>query len=234
LGFLRSSSKTIKKCINKRRKNIKNKIVGTVICTLLICSLTTLAFTPSSKDTQQTKHQFFNTTPVPLQAPKTWIKTFGRIESSLGWSVHQTTDGGYIITGSKEYFSVHICHLWLIKTDSNGNKVWDKTFGGKGLDCGMSVQQTTDGGYIITGLTISFGVGSDDVWLIKTDSNGNKVWNKTFGGKGLDCGMSVQQITDGGYIITGYTKLFGVNSHSVLWLIKTDSQGSSILETKIR
>ena len=174
---------------------MKNKIVGIFVCMLLISSTTTLALTPFSKDEQQQKHQFFNTTPVPLSAPKTWIKTFGGIKFSIvGWSVQQTTDGGYIITGSKGCRSTDSYHLWLImiKTDSNGNKVWDKTFGGTTYDDGRSVQQTSDGGYIITGETASFGAGNADVWLIKTDSNGNKVWDKTFGGTGFDSGNSVQ------------------------------------------
>ena len=135
-----------------------------------------------------------------------FVKTFGGSDWDMGNSVQQTTDGGYIIVGT-----------WLIKTDSLGNEEWIN----ESLK-GNSVQQTTDGGYIITGNLYG------DVWLIKTDSQGQEEWNQTFGGSTGDYGNSVQQTTDGGYIITGRTTSFGNGGGGDVWLIKTDSDGNTV------
>jgi hypothetical protein len=156
---------------------------------------------------------------------KTWDRTFGGTASDNGSSVQQTADGGYIITGSTQSYGTGSSDVWLVKTDATGNKIWDKAFGGTGDDVGVSVQQTSDGGYIVAGCTPSFGAGNNDAWLIKTDSSGNKIWDETYGGEYYDFGHSVQQTPDGGYIVTGYTGYYGEDS-SGLWLIKTDATGN--------
>ena len=154
-----------------------------------------------------------------------WSKTFGGVSDDVGFSVQQTSDGGFIITGRTSSFGNGLDDVWLIKTDENGNEQWSKTFGGNSSDVGHSVQQTTDGGYIITGETFSFGNGGSDVYLIKTDGNGNEQWSQTFGDESLDHGYSVQQTIDGGFITTGFTLSYE-NGLPDIYLIKTDGSGN--------
>ena len=109
--------------------------------------------------------------------------------------------------------------LWCVPLKAEPDTLWTKTFGGSDREWGNSVEQTYDDGYIITGITRSYGAGSRDVWLIKTNSSGDTLWTKTFGGSSLDISSSVQQTSDGGYIITGYTGSYGAGDADV-WLIR--------------
>jgi hypothetical protein len=149
-----------------------------------------------------------------------WTKTYGGVDDDNGHFVEQTNDGGYIITGETYSFGVGGSDVYLIKTDSVGNLLWSKTFGGTDDEVGFSVHQTTDGGYIIAGYYGSNGGGGMDIYLLKTDISGNLLWSKTLSGGGV--GFSVQQTTDGGYIVTGYTG----NSSASICLIKTDASGN--------
>ncbi|NQV19234.1 MAG: T9SS type A sorting domain-containing protein [Armatimonadetes bacterium] len=153
-----------------------------------------------------------------------WTKTFGGDNRDVAYSGQKTSDGGYIIAGRTESFGAGERDFWLVKTDENGNEEWNQTYGGSGWDGAHSVQQTTDGGYIIAGYTNSYGVGPKDFWLIKTDENGNEEWNQTYGGSELEHAYSVQQTTDGGYILAGWTNSFAYFSD--IWLVKTDEFGN--------
>jgi hypothetical protein len=151
-----------------------------------------------------------------------WNKAFGGTDVDRGYSVQQTTDGGYILTGYTDSFGAGLYNMLLIKTDNSGNQQWMKTFGGSGRDYGHSVRQTADGGYIAAGYTLSFGAGGDDFYLVKTDADGNQEWFKTFGGSSSDVAYAVQVTSDGGYIITGHTLSYGAGLHDV-WLIRLET-----------
>ncbi|TKJ40601.1 hypothetical protein CEE37_06455, partial [candidate division LCP-89 bacterium B3_LCP] len=151
-----------------------------------------------------------------------WTKTFG---ATWGWdecrSVQQTTDGGYILGGFAQ-FGPSGLDMYLVKTDSLGDTLWTKTFGGSDYDQCLSVQQTSDGGYILGGGTHSFGAGFLDMYLVKTDSLGDMLWTKTFGGID-DCCFSVQQTIDGGYILGGMTA-FGAGWND-MYLVRLEAEG---------
>ena len=156
-----------------------------------------------------------------------WVKTFGGNNNDYGYSVQQTTDGGYIVVGSNASYGSGNIDVYLFKTNSFGNERWHETFGGNNNDEGRSVQQTTDGGYIIAGTTFSYGAGGSDVYIVKTDASGDEEWQRTFGGNNNDEGRSVQQTTDGGYIIVGDTRSYGAGGSNV-YLVKTDASGNKV------
>jgi len=161
-----------------------------------------------------------------------WNRTFGGNRNDRGLSVKHTMDGGYIIAGTTESFSAGESDVWLIKTDANGNEVWNRVFGGAGYDEGNSVQQTKDGGYIVAGRTSSFGAGIYDVWLIKVDAEGNEEWNRTIGENTSEDGYSVYQAADGGYIVTGRIGYLSFDKDVFLVRISSDSSVISVESDK--
>ena len=168
--------------------------------------------------------------PASANAQITFERTYGGGFSDVAHSVVQTLDGGYAIAGFTWSSGAGVSDVYLIRTDSLGSVLWDSTYGGISYDIGNSVQQTSDGGYVITGNTRSSGAGLNDVYLIKTDSLGNTLWSTTYGGDSSDVGRSVAQTLDGGYIIAGETWSFDPGTSDV-YVIKTDSLGNVLWDT---
>ena len=163
-----------------------------------------------------------------------WSQTFGGPGNDKAHCVQQTADGGYIITGEDEEdvynpgndFWTANSDLYLIKTNELGQEEWAQRFGEVGNDCGRSVQQTSDGGYIIAGYVTPGKNQNSNIYLLKTNDNGEEQWSQTFGGAGDDTAQSVQQTSDGGYIIAAHTSTTNNISNGV-YLIKTDAQGNT-------
>jgi uncharacterized delta-60 repeat protein len=154
-----------------------------------------------------------------------WTRTIGGPESEGGFSLIQTSDGGYAIAGYTYSFGAGDRDVYVVKLDANGNLLWTKTIGGKKEDVGTSLIQTSDGGYVIAGSTSSFGAGSGDVYVVKLDAKGNLQWTKTIGGPESEGGHSLIQTSDGGYAIAGSTKSFGAGDYDV-YVVKLDAHGN--------
>jgi hypothetical protein len=154
-----------------------------------------------------------------------WTKTFGGIDSyEYGYSVQQTSDGGYILFGHASDPGPDYGDMYLVKTGSNGEEQWSKTFGGtvyESLETGRSVRETSDGGYILLGFQNDcYACYHSDMYLVKTDKNGNKIWSKTFDSNSSnEHGQSVRETSDGGYILLG-------SGYNGMYLVKTDSDGN--------
>ncbi|WXG47426.1 MAG: RING-H2 finger protein [Candidatus Atabeyarchaeum deiterrae] len=159
-----------------------------------------------------------------------WAKTYGSDMEDTPYSIQQTSDGGYIVAGWTGSFGLggntvdNMGDFWVLKLDSTGSVVWQKTYGGTNDDFAYGVKQTADGGYIVVGSTWSFGAGWYDFWVLKLDSVGGVVWQSAYGGGGSDNAASCEQTSDGGYIVAGWTCSFGP-SFGNAWVVKLDAGG---------
>ncbi|MBM3315110.1 T9SS type A sorting domain-containing protein [candidate division WOR-3 bacterium] len=155
----------------------------------------------------------------PLRA-----RSYGDDGDDVGRSILQTADSGYVIAGWTRPGDTSASDVWLIRTNARGDTLWTRTYGGASWDEASSVQLTADSGYVIVGTTGSFGAGYGDVYAVSTDSEGDTLWTRTWGGVEMDRGWSAAPTADRGFIIVGSTESSGVGSADV-WLIKTDSLG---------
>ena len=152
-----------------------------------------------------------------------WIQTYDGQNADSAFALVEASDGGFVLVGSTNFSLESNSDVLLIKTDSSGNLQWKKTYGGKGGDSVHSLVETGDS-YTLGGFTESTGAGKNDFWLIKTDFQGNELWNYTYGRLEDDYCQSLVQTPDGGYVLAGYSRSFGGISAKV-WLLKTDEMG---------
>lgn len=164
---------------------------------------------------------------VTYSAAPAWVRTFGGKGDDVGTCVQLDSDSNYIITGWTESEGAGGADVWLLKVNPYSRLLWSKTYGGGLDDKGEYVLETPDGGYLIVGKTCSFGAGSWDVWLLKTDSEGNLLWSRTYGGPNEDEGRCAATNLDQGYWILANTASFGSGELDV-WKIKIDLNGDTL------
>ena len=153
-----------------------------------------------------------------------WNRTYGTSAGDWTYGVDPTSDGGFIICGATSNATSGSFDLWLIKVDIDGNEQWNRQYGSGVRGAGFDAVQTTDGGYAAIGYKQKAVGADDDVYLLKTDSEGNIIWERTYGGSGTDWGKVVIQTSDGGFGISGWTTSFGGTTRG--YLIKTDASGN--------
>jgi len=151
-----------------------------------------------------------------------WTKTYGGTEDDRAHSIVQTDDGGFVVAGHTRSFGSGLADAWLLKLNSAGGIVWEKTYGGTGTDIALDIVRAEGGGFVVAGQTDSSGAGSTDIWVIKLDDDGDVVWQKTYGGTDSDHARDIQQTVDGGYVVAGSTSSFGSDA----WILKLEGDGS--------
>ncbi|AWX44631.1 DNA helicase [Flagellimonas maritima] len=172
-----------------------------------------------------------------------WRRYFGGTNNDRAHGAVQADDGGFVMAGFSESDDFDISNtkgsydFWVVKVDETGTMLWEKSFGGSGIEISYDITKTRDGGYAIIGNTFSSDLdvsknnGESDVWLIKIDNDGNLVWEKTFGGSGFDAARGIKTTLDGGFIIAGNSKSTdGIieenRGENDFWVIKTDAYGN--------
>ncbi len=197
---------------------------------------------------------YFIVIKVHAQSPlKVWDSTLGSSSGDIPYSIVAANDGGYVIagysyssgiSGDKTDSGKGSFDYWIVKINRDGQKVWDKTFGGNEIDYPRSALATNDGGYVIAGYSYS-GISGDktepnrgngsDYWIIKLDRDGEKVWDKTLGGSSHDNAQSIVATSDGGFVIAGNSlsgysgdKTSGTNDFTSCWLVKINSSGQKV------
>ena len=151
-----------------------------------------------------------------------WDRTYGGDKADHGYSVEQSADGGYIIVGYTWSFGAGAQDVYVIKLNSSGDTLWTRTFGASSTDIGCSVKQTSDGGYVVAGMTTPY-----DVYLIRVDQFGNPMWERSYGGVGWDAGVSVSEAEEGGFAVMGGSNSFG-SGDTDFYLVRVGSAGDTL------
>jgi hypothetical protein len=147
------------------------------------------------------------------------------LESGWGRAVRVTSDVGFIVAGYT-LVTGNYNDIYLGKTNYDGDLIWSKTYGGLNAEMAWDVRETPDGGFVVLGWTESFGNGAADIYLIRTDANGDSLWSRTYGGQWADEGRSLILKDDGGFILAG--KIFNSGTYMDVAIINADANGDTV------
>jgi hypothetical protein len=155
-----------------------------------------------------------------------WSRSYGAAGVDVSArSVSPASDGGFVVAGGAGLSTGRGIDLWVIRLDGDGGILWQKAYGGGEDDSATSIRETPDGGFVVSGLTRSFGAGSSDVWLLRLDSSGNPVWQRTYGGEAEEGDSRVMTTSDGGFIVASSTTSFGAGDWDA-WVLKLNPDGT--------
>ncbi|MCH7534218.1 MAG: T9SS type A sorting domain-containing protein [Bacteroidetes bacterium] len=157
--------------------------------------------------------------------------TNGGIKDEIGYSFCTNGSDGYVLTGSSRSIGNGSEEMWVVNITDQGTLIWEKSFGGVHHDIPRSIERTVDGGYIIYGSRWDGGNYRQDGYLLKLNSSGNKIWAQYHGGTNVDDGIGMEETSDGGFILSGYTNSWG--SLGDYHVIKTDLNGIEQWSTNI-
>lgn len=154
-----------------------------------------------------------------------WTRSIGGTGNDIGYSIIQTSDGGYAIGGWSNSFGTGYADFYVVKLSSAGSFQWNKVINLANNDYGISIVQTPDRGLVLAGLSSTGGVFSSSIYIVKLDSGGSYLWSKTYGGGGDEVAFSIAKTTDGGLVTTGYTNSFGLGGNNIQ-IMKLDGNGT--------
>ncbi|MFL5742383.1 MAG: gliding motility-associated C-terminal domain-containing protein [Flavisolibacter sp.] len=172
-----------------------------------------------------------------------WQKSYGGSKNEYAYAISIAPDGGYIVAGQTESQDGDVSgnkgdwDYWIIKIDATGQLIWQRTAGGSGYEDAYGLKATTDGGCIVVGFTesndgdVTGNHGKRDVWVVRLDKLGKIVWEKTYGGSQFELAWSVQQTTDGGFVVCGTTSsndgdVSGNHGSDDVWVLKLTASGT--------
>lgn len=161
------------------------------------------------------------------EGKRLWAKTYGGAEWDTAGAVQVLGDGGFLIAGITASFGVQGTDGYVIRTADDGEELWTKTYGGADVEFIFSAEACGDSGFVFAGTTMSFGAGGFDAYLVRTDSEGNETWSKTYGTEEDDVALSVQALPSGGFMVAGWTASYGAAGIDG-YLVRTDADGNEL------